>query len=126
MEGVRPWHIILIAAAVLAVTGSVLYQCYGTEKVEISDTLVVADIVTGDLYESPRPSGQTLFFPLQLPGSSSKTLMPAFQKDGKWYISPNYRGMAESALPPGSKPAWDKSSGEIMAKSPTPEKKKLF
>lgn len=124
MEGVKPWHVVLIVAAVLVLSGSVLWQCSHSEKVEISDTIVVVDVVSGDLYESALPK-KMVVFPAVNPSSGTKTLLPAYTKDGKWYLAANYRPMVKDVVA-GGKSVADPNSGELTVKTSKPESKKIF
>jgi hypothetical protein len=126
MGDVRPWHIALFALAVIVLTGSVVWQCASRQPVEIADRLVVVDMLTGELFDSALPEGRMVVFPAENPATRTRTLLPAYQQDGKWYLGGNYRPMVKDVVGEKGSPVYDAASGELTVKSPTAARKNVL
>ncbi len=91
MQGVKPWQIILMVAAVLAVIGSVLYSCSTSSDLGLSKEIPMVDVVTGDRFMVKIPKSGSLGIPCKHPDSGEMTLVPYSQgPDGGWYVSERF------------------------------------
>jgi len=127
MEGVRPWHIVLFSLALLVLGGSVLWQCQADTEIIKSTKVTVVDVVTGELFESPRPGKGGVMFPLENPDTKSRSMLPAEKQGEQWIVNSRYLPLAVSLVADvKGEIALDKSSGQVRVKTPEPVKRDLF
>lgn len=127
MNELRPWHIALVIGAALVLGVSAWWQFGRDDGIDIADSVIVADIRTGELWETPKPRNRTIVYPIKNPDTKTDSLMPVLQESGKWSVVFNYRKMANSLL--GDKPegaAMDPKTHEVRVKTPAPVKRDLF
>src|SRR5437763_315414 len=91
MKGLKPWQIALMAAALLAVCGSIFYSCRSMNDVpKQSDKARMVDIRTGELFEAPYPDKRPVSFPAKNPKTGDASLYPVFFRDKKWSLNTRY------------------------------------
>jgi len=101
MGTVKPWQIVVMVLAVLAVGGSAFYSCSGTtDKVVQSNSATMVDIRTGDLFEATYPEKRPVRYPAKHPTTGTESLFPVFAVEGKWKLDGRYipRIKADKAL----------------------------
>jgi len=124
---VKPWQMVVMGLAVLAVIGSSLYTCASMgEKVTQSKYATMVDIKTGDLFEARYPDKKPVHFPAKHPTTGELTLYPIVLKDNKWVLNTRYMSAirAEKTLKDGL--ITDSKTGEIQAASDKPKRVDVF
>lgn len=120
MGDVKPWHAVVIVLGLLGLgLGGFVTMRNSGPVVSLAKTMVVADVVTGDLYEIPIPHG--IGIPAKNPKTGTATLFPVVQSpEGAWVIPARYR----SCVLPDPKPlaVKDMKSGEVAVVSGSPSK----
>lgn len=113
MDDLKPWHIVLIIAAV-GVLGFSVYKSVFSGGPELPDSVVLVDVKTGDLFRlGIGGKSKAAYYPEKHPDSGERTLMPVRQNDeGQWQIS----GHSLPALQdvPGDTPAVTDTSRGIV------------
>lgn len=91
MSELRPWHIGVLVLGVVVLSVSVYRELNDDSKVLlIADSVTVVDVVTGELFDSPLPSGKAVLYPAKNPGTGQMSVFPVDGKDGKWTIPDRY------------------------------------
>mgnify|MGYP000558693638 CR=1 FL=1 len=127
MGDFKPWQLAVVVIGMLVLVGSVVYQCQASgRRVSLADSVIVADVLTGDLFESDLPSNKSAFFPAVHPVTKTSSLLPAFQKDGKWYLYERYLVYVERNLKQTAAALVDPKTGELKVTSDKPKQTNLF
>jgi hypothetical protein len=88
MGTVKPWQIVVMVLAVLAVVGSVLYSCSGSNTgVDVASEMRLVDVKTGEFFVAKLSDKQLVTLPAKNPTSGEPTLFPVYEKEGAWYIT---------------------------------------
>ncbi|HYE61362.1 MAG TPA: hypothetical protein VD997_05145 [Phycisphaerales bacterium] len=128
MGTVKPWQIVVMVLAVVAVIGSVVYSCSGesTAPPEQAREVTLVDIRTGDLFIADYPERRPVMFPAKNPDDQQMTLYPVNEKDGKWML--NMRYMSQIRKEKGLKADLlsDQQSGTVNVTNPTPRRANVF
>lgn len=93
MGDVKPWHIILILAAIGAL-GFSAWKFAFTARVPDPDRILLVDVKTGVLFDTRKGKNRGLLLPARHPETGDPTLFPV-EKDesGSWVIRSRYRPM---------------------------------
>lgn len=127
MNGAKPWQIVLIVVAVLAVSASLWYQIFGGDDLSSSDSITVVDVKTGELFKSPKPSKRAIELPAINPNTKTNTLVPAYQENGEWFVSELFVGYARANSGKGADSIFKEAQGgKINPKSADPVVVDLF
>jgi hypothetical protein len=127
VAGAKPWQLILVVVAMLVLTGSVVYQCnYSEGRVEFAKSIIVADVITGDLFESQFSEDSPVFVPAEHPTNKTRSMFPVYEKDGKWFVfdrflAPIHRDMKKQAAA-----LVDFTTGELKTTTQRPQSVKLY
>jgi hypothetical protein len=98
MQGVKPWQLAVIVIGLLVGGGLIAWQGLTSNEVKLAESVVVVDVLTGELFEVPLPEGQAISFPLKNPNSGKAALIPAAQVDGKWFVRTRFREFVPELL----------------------------
>lgn len=118
MRGAQPWQIIVIIACLLAAGVMVYINLSGQEKMEFADSMMVADIQTGELFELALGK-KARVMPMTRPGGSVPTLFPVEQREGKWFIEQRYLEGGSEGLKTSK--VVDSKTGEVQVTGPAKE-----
>jgi hypothetical protein len=89
MGTVKPWQIVVMVLAVLAVAGSVFYSCSGNSNaVELGNEMRLVDVKSGEFFIAKVSGKQFVMIPAKNPASGEPTLFPVYEKEGQWYLNP--------------------------------------
>ncbi|MCC7390074.1 MAG: hypothetical protein IT431_15045 [Phycisphaerales bacterium] len=87
MQKVKPWQIVLFVLAVGAL-GFGLYRSFFRQKLDLSDSIVMVDVETGELYRFSIAGRRGVGVPNYNPDSGKLTLLPVTQDEqGVWKIT---------------------------------------
>ena len=92
MGELRPWQIAVMVLAVVVLSGSILWQCNDQSKViDLANHVTVADVVTGDLFDAPLPSGKAVVYPAKNPETGQVSVFPVASEAGQWQVPSRFR-----------------------------------
>ena len=127
LGSVRPWQIVVMILAVIAVAGMTVYSCTseGRNPSQASEVNLV-DIRTGQLYVADYPDKRPVSFPAKLPETPDATLYPARFTDSKWVVNTSYMSQIRNGK--GLKPDLivDQKSGELKLENTRPTRIEPF
>jgi len=127
MQGSKPWQIVLIVVALLALVASISYQIFNSDTVTQSTSLTLIDYKTGELFASDIPTGKSAFLPATNPGTKEDTLVPVEERDGKFYVSKEFVSFVRSrGGKAGASIFADAESALVTPKNSEPVQAKLF
>ncbi|MCC5821819.1 MAG: hypothetical protein LAT64_00865 [Phycisphaerales bacterium] len=86
MGEAKPWQIILVVVA-LGVLGFSVWRSMNSGKPELTRSVMLADVATGDLFELSLAGRRAAVYPEIHPDTGERTLMPVKQEeDGTWKL----------------------------------------
>ena len=87
MGQVKPWQIVLMVAAVVAMAASA-YFTLGGSGIKLEDEVLLVDITTGDLYAFPTGGHRAIVCPAKNPDTGKIALFRVFKNgEGAWAVS---------------------------------------
>jgi len=125
MRGLKPWHIILIVIAFVALPLSLVMQA-GSAKVDLADTITLVDVSSGELFQAALPKDKAVMFPAVNPITKNAALFPAFQRDGKWFMEVRHVGMIKDSAKINPSALADPKTGELRVSGETPKVMDVF
>ncbi len=118
MQGVKPWQLAVIVIGLLVGGGLIAWQTVSSDEVELADTIIVVDAVSGEIFRSPLPSGRSFSFPMVNPATGKETILPVAEIEGKWFVSANFRGLLKGIEGASKGPIDSKTFEVVSAKEP--------
>lgn len=122
MSGLRPWHIVLLAVSVVALGASLYFSTRSEDDVEFADSIVLVDLESGELVDAPLPTKKAVSPPAANPVTKRRTMFPAVQKDGKWFVNKRYLGYVKEFVPKPEAVLIDAKSGEVKVSNESPKR----
>ncbi len=87
MDDLKPWHIVLIIAAVGVLGFSVFRFGIGSSpEAQMADSITMVDVETGQLYNFSLKGRRGVLVPGKNPETGKFTLMPVYQDDNDDWI----------------------------------------
>jgi hypothetical protein len=127
MKDAKPWQIVLVIVAAIALVVSVSYQILSSDEVTSSDTLTFVDVKSGELFRSPKPKDRAIIIPATNPLTKADTLVPAYEDKGNWFVVDRYIEFARKNVSQGADSILvDRKSSQIKPKSGTVAEVNLF
>jgi hypothetical protein len=122
MTGVKPWHIVVFVAAIVAVGASAYLMWSGSDSgPAINHEMTVVDITTGDLYSVSLSGHKFLVTPGINPQTGKVSLFPVHKNaGGSWAVSARDLS-ALSQVQGEPKALIDRRTGEVKVTSETPK-----
>jgi hypothetical protein len=115
MGQVKPWQVVVLVAALVALGVSVYFTMFSGPRLELADSVRMADVNSGELFRLKIGPGGAM-----IPGTNPKTkavsLLPIEERDGKWFISERYLS-ALKGLEGEHKAVLDAKTGEIRVQA---------
>lgn len=109
---VKPWQIAIIVIGLLVGIGSGLWTLLGGGGPEVSYSLTLVDVETGDLFEVADYRETKFVLPAARPGSEARALLPVEKDaDGSWYLTD--RGLQSLGAVTVPTEAVDEDSGRV-------------
>jgi hypothetical protein len=115
MGNAKPWQIILIVLAGLALAFGV-WQIVFSNRISQPVGYMTVDVMTGQLYDIQKGKARGVMLPANHPETGNRTLYPVVNEDGVWKIDPAYAAHMPEALRREAK----FSSPESFQISPSP------
>ncbi len=116
MGDLKPWQIILIIAAVVAV-GFTGWRFLTGTQIDEPDRLFAACVVTGELFDIRMGRARGLLLPAKHPETGERTLFPVTNDGGVWKVATGYLKAASPEHTPGSTIG---ASGEVEVTNSKP------
>ncbi|MDX2130488.1 MAG: hypothetical protein SFY69_00360 [Planctomycetota bacterium] len=125
MSGIRPWQIVILVLAVVALIASIAFTASGDDSVDFADSVLLVDLETGELIDAPYPSGKSISLPAINPATSKRSLFPVEKTDGQWRVEARYLSMVKEFVP---KPEalTDPKAGTVKVANESPKSVKVF
>lgn len=120
MGDVRPWHIVVIVAA-LAIAGvSLWFTLNRGPNLKIADSMLMVDVQTGELFQvSRKPRPPTI--PFTNPKTKAMALLPVEKSgEGGWKIMARYMENID-ALNPSTDVLVNRETGEVKVSNTKPK-----
>lgn len=112
MDKMKPWQIVLFAAAILVVGVTVAYAVFGGERVDLKEDHVLVDVTNGDRFTFNTGGRRAMALPEKNPDTGENVLLPIRRGDDKqWMIIPRARVMLDD-LPVSTEIV--QSGGEVV------------
>jgi len=124
MSGAKPWQFVVLALGAAALVFTLVYSLTsGPKTPDLSTTVTVADVKSGQLFEVDSTKF-FLGFPMTNPETKTATLFPVYKEDGAadWKIQTQYVSVVR-ALPDSETSAMaDKRQGLLKPSSELPKR----
>lgn len=110
MGNVKPWQIVLMVAAVVAVGVSAYLTIFNSDRVVLADRVRMVDVNTGEEFDIAPDDIRII--PSHNPKADTFSLLPVQEQDGKLFVIDRYRGAIQNIE--GTKAAVvDARTGEV-------------
>ncbi len=119
MNELKPWQMILIAAAVL-VLGFTGWRMMSGTKVDQPDGYMTVDVMTGQLYMLQKGRAKGMLLPAKNPDTGDRTLYPVVQDEstGDWSLHEGYATTITEDMIKSSKVLTNQSQISILDSDP--------
>ncbi|MBO6513405.1 MAG: hypothetical protein JJ974_05520 [Phycisphaerales bacterium] len=89
MSDIKPWHIVLMVAAVI-VLAFTAWRVMGSDMQKGPSGHMTVDVMTGQLYMVQKGKARGVMYPAKHPETGERTLFPVDQEEGSdsWKLSP--------------------------------------
>ena len=85
MQQLKPWQIVLFAAAALAIV-YIGYKTIRGNGIDIAHDIVVVDVISGEVYEIDT-NGRGIVLPTKNPQTGERTMFPVYKdEEGQWVL----------------------------------------
>lgn len=93
MGNVKPWQIVLMVVAVVAVAASAYFSFSGSSgRPELISEITMVDVTTGQLFNFTLGGKRGVSVPETNPDSGKRTLVPVYKDSaGTWMVDPRDR-----------------------------------
>lgn len=118
MDNVKPWQIILMVLAVLALGFSVWKFGVFGGGVEQPNGYMTVDIMSGQLYELRKGKAKGMTLPAKNPDTGERTLYPVEETNGKWTIMEGYLSYISENVMQRSKVKGSSGTVEVLESDP--------
>jgi hypothetical protein len=88
MDQVKPWQVVVVVAALVAVAVSLYFTLSGP-KLNLASSVPMVDVNTGEFFRVKVGKGGATF-PGSHPKTGKVTLLPVIEQDGKWFLAQRY------------------------------------
>lgn len=111
MRDAKPWQIVLLVLAVIAVIASTIYSFINSDDLGLANKISMVDVVTGDRYVVKVPKSGSMGIPGTNPVTKEETLVPYWkdEESAQWKVIDRYAASVVNARK-GSKIAVDPST----------------
>lgn len=117
MGDVKPWQIVVLVAAVVALGASAYFSLGRGERLDLASSLRMVDVNTGELFTlkiGKGPNSATI--PGKNPKTGAVTLLPVEERDGRYYLIERYMP-AIGQIEGKHEAVADKKTGEVRVRS---------
>jgi hypothetical protein len=126
MDSLKPWQIAVIVLGCLGLVASLVFQLSGSNSVKMATSIQAADVLTGEVFESPLPSKRSVFFPVKNPTTGTASVYPADNTSGTWKLNARYLPYLDPWKPEQMKGLKDLKTGELVVASQGIKRVDLF
>jgi hypothetical protein len=116
MRRARPWQIVIVVAACIAVGLSIYLALTGDRGAQINSEITLVDPSTGELFRSGGSRGVTI--PATNPRTGQAMLIPAIHEGDKWFVNKRYLPSIDRAG--AHLDALDRTTGEVRVNAGSP------
>lgn len=122
MGKVKPWQIVVMVVAVVAVAASAYLSLNKDKGPKLIDEITMVDVTSGDLFVFPLTGKKSVAIPELNPDTGKRTLMPTYRNEaGEWTIGPRDRD-ALNAFKNEPKLVVEVSTGKVTVSATAPRK----
>lgn len=124
MGQVKPWQVVLIVAAIVAVACSAYFTLGGGSPVKLADEVLLVDITSGQLWAFPTGGHRAIVTPAKSPDTGKTALFRVSKNEaGAWTVS--NRDLSALPMVEGEpKALMDRKTGQIKVIDETPKRMK--
>jgi hypothetical protein len=91
MDGVKPWQLAIIILGLLGGFALVAGNIFAGEEIRLADSVILADVRTGALFEISTKGHHGVLLPAKHPETGERTLLPVHETErGQWNIDSRY------------------------------------
>jgi len=92
MRDAKPWQIVLLVVAVIAVIASTIYSLRNSDDLGLANKIYMVDAITGDRYIVKMPKSGSMEIPGINPSTGEMTLLPYLKDEetGEWKVIERY------------------------------------
>jgi hypothetical protein len=114
MGKAKPWQIVLIVVAAVALGVSLYFSLRG-DGLDLANSVTMADVATGEVFHLPIGKGaNSATIPGKNPRTGDMTLMPIVQENGRWVVMEHYFPALKNI--PGPHTAVNEATREVAVK----------
>ncbi|MBL4591424.1 MAG: hypothetical protein JKY96_05640 [Phycisphaerales bacterium] len=127
MDDVKPWQIVIMVLAVIALGFVVVKYGFGggSPESKMNSSMTLVDVETGQLYTFDISGKNGIVIPARNPESNKKALLPVYKNDdSEWAISNRYRTLLDSMEVPTDAVAGNDAKVQVLDNSPIELKRK--
>lgn len=123
MGQIKPWQIVVMVLAIVAVGASAYFTFSGTSEVKFADEILMVDVNTGDLFAFPVGRRKVVIAPETNPETGTRSLLSVYKDErGRWLVDGRELGAHLSNIPGDHNAIVDRRSGEVRVNSDKPKK----
>lgn len=92
MRNAKPWQIVLLVLAVIAVIASTIYSLRNSDDLGLANKISMVDVLTGDRFIVKVPKSGSMGIPGTNPVTKESTLVPYWkdEESGQWKVIDRY------------------------------------
>jgi hypothetical protein len=121
MGNVKPWQIVVMVIAVVAVAASAYFSFSGKDEVKFVNEITMVDVNTGDLFAFPVSRRQVVIPPETNPDTGKRTLLSVNKStEGKWLIDGREAAGILPSIEGDHKAIVDRKTGEVRVNNEKP------
>jgi hypothetical protein len=122
MGNVKPWQIVLMVVAVVAVGASAYFSFSGGSEVKFAKEITMVDVNTGDLFFFPVSRREVVFPPETNPTTGKRALLTVNKNEsGKWILEGRQRAAMLADIEGDHKAVIDSKTGEVKVNNEKPK-----
>jgi hypothetical protein len=118
MGNVKPWQIVVMVIAIVAVAASAYFSLSGSNDVKFASEVTLVDVNTGDLFAFSVGRRNVVFPPETNPETGKKTLLRVSKNaEGKWVLDGRELSAILPTIEGDHKAVVDRKTGEVSVSS---------
>ena len=123
MGKVKPWQIVVMVIAVVAVAASAYLSLSGGETVKLSNEITMVDVNSGDLFAFAVDRRHVVMPPEKNPETGKRTLLSVNKTgEGKWMLDGRELGAMLPTIEGDHKAVIDRKTGEVKVNNEKPKR----
>lgn len=118
MQSAKPWQIAVVVLGLLGGVAGIVFAFRANPGLDLADSVMMVDVVSGELFEFAIPKKGSLVFPEIHPDTRKETLFPVYKDpSGAWKLVERYSGALPSLNLKPEEMAVTAATGLVKVKS---------